>query len=364
MRLVGDRLAYAAVKPRRRQGASVVFGIGIWAGSWHMTKMLSASSGPGKRRLEEEFREAIRVRGYTIDTERAYWMWVRQFIFFHQKQHPREMAGPEVQKFLNHLAVNRHVAASTQAQALNALVFLYKHVLQQPLGELAQFARARRPRKVPVVLSVEEVRRLLAALDGTALLMAQLLYGSGLRLMECVRLRVKDVDPERGLITLQDTKGGHGRVTMLPEAVQPALRAQLEKARTSWNADRAARLPGVHLPDALARKFPAAAASWPWYWLFPSPALSKDPRTGLVRRHHMYEDSLQRAVKRAAAAAGIAKPVGPHVLRHSFATHLLETGTDIRTLQTLLGHRDVSTTMIYTHVMSQPGLGVRSPLDR
>ena len=318
---------------------------------------------PVKRRLEEECREAMRVRGYSYDTERSYWMWARQFILFHGKRHPREMGVAEVQAFLNHLAVDRNVSASTQAQGLNALVFLYKHVLGQPLGDLGQFARARRPRKVPVVLSVDEVRALLAAMDGTALLMAQLLYGAGLRLMECVRLRVKDADIARGVITLQDTKGGRGRVTMLPDAVLPALRAQLAKARALWEADRAAAVPGVGLPFALARKYPGVDTSWPWFWVFPSPELGKDPRTGVVRRHHVREDTLQRTVKRSATAAGIAKQVGPHVLRHSFATHLLENGTDIRTLQTLLGHRDVSTTMIYTHVMKKPGIGVRSPLD-
>ena len=317
-----------------------------------------------KPRLEELFRTALRSRGYSYDTERSYWMWTRQFIVFHGKRHPREMGALEVQEFLNHLGAERNVAAATQAQALNALVFLYKQVLGQPLGELGQFARARRARKVPVVLSAGEVRALLAGLDGTALLMAQLLYGAGLRLMECVRLRVKDADMERGVIALQDTKGGHGRVTMLPEAVRVPLAAQLAKARVLWAADRAGGLPGVHLPHALARKFPDAEISWPWYWVFPTAALSKDPRSGLVRRHHLYEDSLQRAVKRAAAAAGIQKVVGPHVLRHSFATHLLESGTDIRTLQTLLGHRDVATTMIYTHVTHIPGLGVKSPLDR
>lgn len=290
-------------------------------------------------------------------------MWVRQFIIFHKKRHPREMGGVEVQAFLEHLSVERNVSASTQAQALNALVFLYKNVIELPLGEIGAFARARRARKMPVVLSAEEVRALLAGLDGTAQLMAKLLYGAGLRLMECMRLRVKDVDLERGVITLQDTKGGHGRVTMLPEAARGELRVQLAKARGHWQEDRAGNLPGVHLPDALARKFPNAETSWPWFWVFPSPAVSKDPRTGLLRRHHVYEDTLQRAVKRASLAAGIAKPVGPHVLRHSFATHLLERGTDIRTLQTLLGHRDVATTMIYTHVTKNPGLGVRSPLD-
>ena len=325
--------------------------------------MPTITAAPAKRRLEDDFRAALRARGYTYDTERSYWMWARQFILFHEKRHPRELGAAEVQAFLNHLSVERNAAASTQAQALNALVFLYAHVLAQPLGEIGQFVRARRARKMPVVLSLEEVRAVLAALDGTARLMAQLLYGAGLRLMECVRLRVKDVDLARGVIVLADTKGGHGRVTMLPETVRAALTAQLAKAEACWAADRAAGLPGVHLPHALARKYPGAETSWPWYWVFPSPAVSRDPRTGLVRRHHVYEDTLQRAVKRAAAAAGMAKVVSPHVFRHCFATHLLESGTDIRTLQTLLGHRDVATTMIYTHVMKQPGIGVRSPLD-
>ena len=325
--------------------------------------MPTAPDLPTPPRLEEVFCTAVRARGYSYDTERCYWMWTRQFILFHGQRHPRAMGSAEVQAFLNHLGAERTVAASTQAQARNALVFLYKHVLAQPLGELGQFARARRPRKVPVVLAAEEVRALLAQLDGTALLMAQLLYGAGLRLMECVRLRVKDPDLDRGVIALQDTKGGRGRVTMLPEAVRVPLRAQLAQARARWEADRAAETPGVHLPHALARKYPGAETSWPWYWVFPAPAVSQDPRTGLARRHHIYEDTLQRAVKRAAAVAGMTKVVGPHVLRHSFATHLLENGTDIRTLQTLLGHRDVATTMIYTQVMKNPGLGVKSPLD-
>ena len=316
-----------------------------------------------KKRFEQEFREAIRVRGYSMATEDSYWMWTRQFIVFHGKRHPRELGAPEVQAFLSHLAVNRNVSGSTQSQALNALVFLYRHVLKADLGDASQFVRARRPRKVPVVLSPEEARALLARLDGTALLMAQILYGAGLRLMECVRLRVKDADLKRGVITLQDTKGGHGRVTMLPAAARAGLEAQLARARRLWEKDRAEGVPGVAMPHAMEVKMPGAGESWPWFWVFPSPGLSRDPRSGVVRRHHVFEDTLQRAVKRAAQEAGIAKPVGTHALRHSFATHLLETGTDIRTLQTLLGHRDVATTMIYTHVMKAPGLGVRSPLD-
>jgi integron integrase len=319
-----------------------------------------AAKGP---RLEERLRTVCRLRHYSHRTEDAYWMWSKQFILFHGKRHPLEMGAAEVREFLTHLAVERNVSASTQAQALNALVFLYEQVLGREVGEFSDFERATRAKKVPVVLAVPEVRAVLARLEGTALCMAQLLYGAGLRILECARLRVKDVDFARNVITLQDTKGGHGRVTMLPDGAREALRVQLRGARALFDADRAANAPGVQLPDAMAVKSPAAATSWPWFWVFPSPVISRDPRSGTVRRHHVHEDNIQRAVKRAAQEAGIAKNVTPHVLRHSFATHLLENGQDIRTVQELLGHRDVSTTMIYTHVMNRPGIGVRSPLD-
>jgi integron integrase len=259
--------------------------------------------------------------------------------------------------------MERNVSASTQAQALNAIVFLYGQVLGRDPGEFGDFERATRAKKVPVVLSEGEVRALMGRLDDTALCMGQLLYGAGLRILECLRLRVKDVDFARNVITVQDTKGGRGRVTMLPAAAKGALQKQLERARVLYDTDREAKAPGVQMPDALAVKFPAAATSWTWFWLFPSPVISRDPRSGVERRHHVHEDNIQRAVRRAAQEARIRKNVTPHVLRHSFATHLLENGTDIRTVQTLLGHRDVSTTMIYTHVMQNPGLGVRSPLD-
>jgi integron integrase len=313
--------------------------------------------------LEERLREACRLRHFSLRTEEAYWMWARRFILFHGKRHPMDMGAPEITEFLTDLAVLHAVAPSTQMQALNGLVFLYKHVLGREPGDFAGLVRAQRPRKVPVVLGVGEARRLLAELEGTALLMAQLLYGAGLRMIECVRLRVKDVDFARGVLTLQETKGGQGRITMLPEAARGSLERQIAKARSFYEGDRAAGGNGVMLPYALAEKMPQAATVWHWFWVFPSPVESRDPRSGLLRRHHVHEDSLQRALRAGARRAGIAKPVTPHVLRHSFATHLLEKGQDIRTVQELLGHKDVATTMIYTHVLNKPGLAVRSPLD-
>jgi integron integrase len=259
--------------------------------------------------------------------------------------------------------VDRELRGSSQAQCLNALVFLYKFVLGKPLGDVSSFVKAQRVKKMPVVLSKGEVLRLLEALEPQSRLMCQLLYGAGLRCMECVRLRVKDVDLERGIITLCDTKGGTGRTTMLPQSSIAPLREQIARARRLWEKDRADGVPGVGLPGAFERKDPKAGERWEWFWVWPSRALSPDPRSGVVRRHHVMEDNIQRAVKKAAERTGIAKRVSPHVLRHSFATHLLEAGKDIRTIQTLMGHRDVATTMIYTHVAKVPGLGVRSPLD-
>ena len=343
----GGRLAYSPTMPQNESADTI-----------------SPREAPKPKRLEQQLREALRARGCSLSTEQAYWMWVRQFILFHEKRHPREMGAGEVQEFLTHLAVDRELRGSSQSQCLNALVFLYKHVMGVPLGDVSTFVKAHLVKKMPVVLSKEETVRLLAVLDDQWRLMAQLLYGAGLRCMECVRLRVKDVDLGRGVITLNDTKGGTGRVTMLPLAAVAGLREQIAKARALWEEDRAAVVPGVNLPGAYGRKDPTAGVRWEWFWLWPSHKLTEDPRSGIFRRHHVMEDNIQRAVKRAAEKAGIPKRVSPHVLRHSFATHLLETGTDIRTLQTLLGHRDVATTMIYTHVMKVPGLGVRSPLDR
>lgn len=320
-------------------------------------------TNPQPPRFEEQVRRACRLRQFSIRTEEAYWNWTKQFILYHHKRHPKDMGEPEVREFLTHLAADRNVAASTQNQAFNALLFLYKNVLGRKLDDLSGIERASRPKKLPVVLTVGEAKALLELLDGTSRCMALLLYGAGLRILECARLRVKDVDFNRRILTLQDTKGGRGRVTMLPDAARDALREQIKKARELYAADRVANAPGVHLPNAMVVKSPATAKSWPWFWVFPSTVISRDPRTGIERRHHVHEDAVQRAVREAAKKAGIPKHVTPHVLRHSFATHLLERGQDIRTVQELLGHKDVATTQIYTHVMNKPGLSVRSPLD-
>ena len=332
-------------------------------GAAYLRDMLHSDDLPRPGQLEQSFRELTRLRHLSYRTEQTYWDWIKRFIFFHHKRHPRDMGAAEVCAFLTHLAVNRAVSASTQSQALNALIFLYRELLGVDLGKLMEVARPRRKRKMPVVLSREEAQRLLGALEGTWGLMGRLLYGAGLRLMECVRLRIKDVDFERGLITVQEAKGGRGRVTMLPESLLGEMRGHVARVRTLHEADRGRNLPGVDLPGALGTKYPGAGRSWEWFWAFPARGLSRDPRSGVVRRHHVIEDGLQRAVRKGAQRIGIAKPVGPHVLRHCFATHLLEAGYDVRTVQDLLGHKDVATTQIYLHVLNKPGMGVRSPLD-
>lgn len=313
--------------------------------------------------LLDRVREAIRYKHYSIRTERAYVEWVRRFVLYHGRRHPREMGGEEVRAFLGHLAGTLKVAASTHQQALSALLFLYREVLGAELPWLDDLARPKKPKRMPVVLSHGEVERLLAGLEGTHALMARLLYGSGMRLMECVRLRVKDLDFERGEILVREGKGAKDRVTMLPASLAPALRAHLARVRNLWERDREAGREGVYLPEALARKYPSAPREWGWFWGFPAREPAVDPRTGIERRHHAHEQALQRAIKRSLAEAGIAKPATTHTLRHSFATHLLQGGYDIRTVQELLGHSDVSTTMIYTHVLNRGGRGVVSPLD-
>ena len=309
-------------------------------------------------------REAVRYRHYSIRTERAYVEWVRRFVRFHDMRHPRDMGAPEVRAFLGHLSGELKVSASTHHQALAALLFLYGRVLGVELPWLAELERPKKPKRVPVVLGHQEVERLLAMLEGTHQLMARLLYGTGMRLMECVRLRVKDVDFERGEILIRDGKGAKDRVTVLPASLVADLQAHLVRVRRLWEGDREAGRPGVQMPEALARKYPSAPGEWGWFWVFPARELSTDPRSGIERRHHTHEQALQRAIKRAIGSAGIAKPATTHTLRHSFATHLLQAGYDIRTVQELLGHSDVSTTMIYTHVLNRGGRGVVSPMDR
>lgn len=304
----------------------------------------------------------LRRRAYSIRTEQTYLHWIRRFIATFGNRDPQQLGAAEVKVFLERLAVHNKVASSTQNQALSALIFLYRKVLHSPM-ELGSFVRAKRPRHLPVVLTRQEVRALLDELTGTRRLMASLLYGTGMRLMEVVRLRVKDVDFGYGQVVVRNAKGAKDRVVPLPKAVTEPLRAHLARVRELFEEDRRHGLPGVYLPDALARKYPNAPTEWPWQYVFPSGRVSVDPRSRIVRRHHIHENGLQKAVKSAGAAAGIAKRINCHSLRHSFATHLLEGSYDIRTVQELLGHADVSTTMIYTHVLNRGGLGVRSPLD-
>lgn len=316
-----------------------------------------------KPKLLDRLREALRVRHYSLRTEQAYVDWARRFILFHDKRHPKDMGAPEVEAFLTHLAVERNVAASTQNQARSALLFLYKVVLEITLPWLDGVVSAKMGKRLPVVLTQHEARALLHELSGANWLVASLLYGSGLRLTEALRLRVKDVEFERREIVVREGKGNKDRVTVLPENVIVPLKAHLERIKVLHDADLDAGFGAVFLPNALDRKYRNAARAWGWQWVFPSPRRSIDPRSGVERRHHVQPESVQRMVKGAASRAGIDKPATPHTLRHSFATHLLQRGQDIRTIQELLGHKDVSTTMIYTHVLNRGGRGVVSPLD-
>lgn len=318
---------------------------------------------PRPEKLLNQVRDAIRLKHYSIHTEQAYIGWIKRYIFFHDVRHPVEMGAAEVEAFLTHLAVNENVAASTQNQALSALLFLYREVLRRDLGPIDAL-RAKKPKRLPTVLTKEEVRCVLGHLQGTHQLMAKLLYGSGLRLMECVRLQVKDLDFAQRQIILRDAKGMEDRVTMLPESLSAPLREHLRGVERLHEEDLAKGHGAVHLPYALERKYPNANREWIWQYVFPSGRLSVDPRSGVVRRHHIDESGLQKAIRKAAKLAGIRKRVPPHTFRHSFATHLLEDGYDIRTVQELLGHKDVKTTMIYTHVLNRGALAVRSPLDQ
>lgn len=314
-------------------------------------------------RLLDQIRAAVRMRHYSPSTEHSYVQWVRRFVLFCDKRHPRELGARDIERFLTHLAVDRRVAASTQNQALNALVFLYREVLRLDAPILGDIVRARRPRRLPVVLTATEVRALLAQLHGVPWLVAALLYGSGLRLLECLTLRIKDLDFGGGEIRVRDGKGRRDRVVPLPAKLGDPLRTHLDRVRTIHGEDLRAGFGAVALPDALDRKYPSAPREWRWQWVFPATSRYRDPRAPTERRHHLHETAVQRAVRAAAINAGIAKPATCHALRHSFATHLLAQGYDIRTVQELLGHQSVRTTMIYTHVMNRGALGVRSPLD-
>jgi integron integrase len=311
----------------------------------------------------DKVRDEVRVRHYSPRTEKAYCAWIRRYILCHGRRHPRELGPEAIEAFLTHLATEGHVSASTQNQALAALLFLYVRVLAQPTAWVSQFVRAKRPARLPATLTAAEVMAVIEPMNGPTRLMASLLYGSGLRLLECACLRVKDLDFERREVLVRDGKGRKDRITMLPDGLAAPLGAHLEQMRAQHEADLRQGAGWVELPDALGRKYPNAGREWPWQWVFPATRTYRAPGTREVRRHHLHETVLQRAVRAASLAARTSKPASPHVLRHSFATQLLEMGYDIRTIQELLGHRDVSTTMIYTHVLNRGGLGVRSPFD-
>lgn len=324
----------------------------------------TSASIPNQPKLLSRVKNCIRDKHYSLRTEEAYVYWIRWFIRFHGLRHPLEMGATEVKSFLSFLTNERSVSVSTHKQALCALLFLYKQVLETDLPWLDDIYRPTRAPRLPTVLTEWEVAAVLTEMKGTHALMTKLLYGTGMRLMECVKLRVKDIDFGRREIIIREGKGFKDRVTMLPLALVAALKEQVALARTFYDADRAQERPGVMLPDALERKYTKASLQWGWFWVFPSDHESTDPRSGIVRRHHMYEQTLQRAIKKAATTAKLTKTVTTHTFRHSFATHLLESGYDIRTVQELLGHSDVSTTMIYLHVLNRGGKGVVSPFDR
>ena len=328
-----------------------------------MREAVPSQLSPPNPRLLDRVRWHLRVKHYALRTEQAYLDWIRRFIIFHRKRHPDEMGEPEIAAFLSHLAADLNVAASTQNQALSALLFLFQQVLDRKLEFIAGIERARRPPKLPVVFTRDEARRVIRELEGDYRLMAELLYGAGLRLMELLRLRVKDIDFGYHQILIREGKGMRERRTVLPNRLTPLLQLHLAGVRQLHRHDLARRGGAVYLPSALSRKYPNASRDWRWQYVFPAAKLSVDPRSGDVRRHHVLEKNLQNAVKTAIRAAGLSKAASCHTFRHSFATHLLERGSDIRTVQELLGHKDVSTTMVYTHVLNNPGLNIVSPLD-
>lgn len=317
----------------------------------------------GGPKLFEQLHNVLRRKHYSIHTERSYTSWIKHFIGFHHMRHPRTMGKKEIEAFLTHLAVRRKVSSSTQNQAFNAILFLYRDVLEIPLDETLNAVRAKRSARVPVVMSHQEAMKAIHFLKGTYHIVVTLLYGSGLRLMECIRLRIKDIDFEMNCIQVHDGKGKKDRVVMLPEAAKPSLVEHLKQVRALHEHDLEQGNGSVYLPYALERKYPKASIQWGWQYVFPADEVSLDPRSGKTRRHHLHPTTIQKAVKKAVHAAGIHKPVGCHTFRHSFATRLLENGYDIRTVQELLGHKNVNTTMIYTHVMNKGAMAVKSPVD-
>ncbi len=330
-----------------------------------MTDGGEGGNGGGERppKLLEQLRASLRARHYSPRTEETYCQWVRRYILFHGKRHPKEMGEEEINAFLTHLAVKEKVSASTQNQALSALLYLYRHVLGREIGDLGEVIRAKKPKRLPVVMTRDEVKAVLGQLSGDKWLMASLLYGAGLRLMECLRLRVQEIDFAKGEITVREGKGDKDRRSTLPQSLVVPLQEHLRKVKTLHEQDIAAGWGRVQLPAALERKYPNAPIEWRWQWVFPQETRWKNYQTGEEGRHHIDESILQRAFKEAVMKAGLVKRASCHTLRHSFATHLLESGYDIRTVQELLGHTDVRTTMIYTHVLNRGGMGVRSPMD-
>lgn len=324
---------------------------------------MSETTSPKPKKLLDQLRDAIRIKHYSYSTEKTYIHWAKRYILFHNKRHPAEMGVPEIEAFLSHLAQEGNVSASTQNQAFNAILFLYRNVLKIELVTPIHALRAKRSEHLPTVLSKDEVPRVISAMRGLHQLMVKLLYGCGLRLMECMRLRVKDIDFEQSQIIIREGKGEKDRATMLPSSLVQPLKEQIAYVRKLHERDVAQGYGSVELPFALARKYPHADKEFGWQYIFPSDRLSTDPRSGITRRHHLDPSGLQRAVKKAVMLTGMDKPVSPHTFRHFFATHLLEAGYDIRTVQELLGHKDVKTTMIYTHVLNGGPKAVRSPLD-
>lgn len=324
----------------------------------------SAKFKPQSVRLMDQVREVLRYHHYSIRTEQSYVKWILAFIRFHNKRHPSELGKPEIEAFLSDMAVNKNYAASTQNLAMNAILFLYKQVLDLPVAEDLDAVRSKKPIRVPVVLSPDEVTQLISVMNGVTALLAKLMYSGGLRVLEVLRLRVQDIDFTNGYLIVRDGKGGNDRTTLLAKSVVEELKAHLDKTRELYELDRANNIAGVYLPNALEKKYPNAGVTWEWHYVFPSKTLSTDPKSGIVRRHHLNESIIQKAIRAARIKIGIDKRVTSHTLRHSFATHLLESGTNIRVVQKLLGHADVKTTEIYTHVLQQNLQKVESPLER